>query len=77
MNAIRIRQLRTRLGYSRSEFARIVGIHPIAVTLWEKKEVTPSGPSKKLLEYLERGLLRVDPEEVVRKRGRPSGGQQA
>jgi DNA-binding transcriptional regulator YiaG len=72
MNAIRIRHLRVRLGYTRSELARVVGIHPIAVTLWEEKKVSPSGPSKKLLEYLERGVLRVDPEEVVRKRGRPS-----
>ena len=76
MNAIRIRHLRIRLGYSRSELARVVGIHPIAVTLWEEKEVSPSGPSNKLLEYLDRGLLKVDPEEVQRKRGRPSGGQQ-
>ena len=63
-------RLRRRCQLGRSAFARALGTTPTSVWKWEKGLVYPCGPSRKLLEYLDRGVLKLDPEEFRLKLGR-------
>jgi DNA-binding transcriptional regulator YiaG len=58
-----INQLRRKCGLGRSAFARALGTTPTCVWKWEKGYVEPCGSSKKLLDYIDRGLLQLDPKE--------------
>ena len=70
MNAPDINKIPRKCRMGRSAFARALGTTPTSVWKWEKGMVTPCGSSRKLLEYLDRGVLRLDPEEFRVKLGR-------
>ena len=70
MNGSRISKLREGLGLGRAAFSRVLGTTPAGIWKWERDVVSPCGPSRKLLEYLESGMLKIDPQDFVLKRGR-------
>ena len=47
-----------------------MGISRVAIWFWEKGRTDPCGPSLKLIEYIERGDLKITPEELKRTPGR-------
>jgi DNA-binding transcriptional regulator YiaG len=48
-----IRETRRSLGYSRKDFAVVVGVSPITVKAWEIGQRTPDGPATKLLRAMQ------------------------
>ena len=55
-----VRQLRLRLGLGQADFARLMGVHTMTVSKWERKVLTPNDHQRGLLRALgvaaERGL---------------------
>lgn len=42
MTETEILQLRTRLGLSQPQFAQLMGVHPMTVSRWERRELSPT-----------------------------------
>ena len=63
-------QLRKKLRLRKSEFARATGGTPAMVWAWETGLVSPTGPARKLMEYLDQGRLRLNPNEFKKEKGR-------
>jgi putative transcriptional regulator len=53
MTAGEIRKLRERLGLSRADFGKAIGVSVSCVSAWERGERKPSGPARKLMERME------------------------
>ena len=70
MKPAKIFKLRRKMKMGRTAFGRALGTTAVSVWKWERSIVEPSGPSRKLLEYLETGQLKINPEDFVMKRGR-------
>lgn len=50
--AVRVRELRARLGLTQAALAHALGVSPNAVARWERGERTPTGLSRAALERL-------------------------
>ena len=67
MTAAGIKRLRQRLSLTQTQFAQVLGVHPLTVSRWERDEVHPDGATAQLLRVIE-----------ARSRGRqPSEGEKA
>jgi len=47
-----VRQLRTRLGLSQEDFARLLGVHTMTVSKWERKVLEPNDHQRGVLRAL-------------------------
>lgn len=54
MNERDFKRLRSRLGFTQSQFARVLGVHPLTVSRWERGQVAPDGPTALLLETMDK-----------------------
>jgi len=55
-STVRITQMRDRLGLSRAEFARLLGVDTRTVYRWEAGESTPTGPAEAVLLGIDQAL---------------------
>ena len=61
-------EIRERLGLSRSELARALGVAEPTVARWEKKDHAPSGVAAEIFNAIENALgLGVDPKLIARR----------
>ena len=55
MDASEIKELRGQLDLNHVEFAQLVGVHPITVSKWERKETSPTPYQNALFEQFREG----------------------
>lgn len=65
-----IDELAGRFGFGKSALARMLGATPQMVSKWSNGSAEPSGPAKRLIEFIHDGNLSVDHKKYIRKRGR-------
>ena len=59
MKADEIKQLRKRLGLSQAKFGRVLGVHAMTVSRWERGKVEPDGATAQLLDVLDKRSLEM------------------
>ncbi len=52
MDAGQIRAFRKRLGLTQEQLAKLLGVHTLTVSRWERGQVTPDGATAQLLDLL-------------------------
>lgn len=66
MSATDVRKLRERLRMTQAQFGRVLGVHPLTVSRWERQEVHPDGATAQLLRVLETRSRGRQPSEEER-----------
>lgn len=63
MTAERIREIRRKLFMTQKEFARVLGVHWISVSDWERNNETPSLKNqKKIFELCKENNIKIEDE---------------
>jgi len=52
MNAAQVKRIRRRLGFTQEGLAKVLGVHPMTVSRWERGTVNIPEPPAKLLRLL-------------------------
>lgn len=66
MNASEIKELRGQLDLNQVEFAQLVGVHPITVSKWERKETHPTPYQVALFEQFKEGAKDKETRSTLR-----------
>lgn len=61
-----VKQLRTNLGLAQPEFGQLFGVHPMTVSRWERKALTPSPYQQALMSEFKKAAVKNKVEEELR-----------
>jgi transcriptional regulator with XRE-family HTH domain len=53
-----VKRLREQMGLTQEAFAKLVGVHPMTVSRWERGVVNVPAPTAKLIRILAKGTRR-------------------
>jgi predicted transcriptional regulator len=66
MNALEIREMRSRLGLNQVEFAQLTGVHPITVSKWERNEAVPTAYQNALFDQFGHASRNREVQETLK-----------
>jgi len=62
----RLRKVRKKLGLSQAQLGKVMGVHPLTVSKWERGAATPEGATAQLLKVIDRRLEEKPPPPNIK-----------